>query len=558
MKKLLMIIAPLLFIGCSFFKSSKDIELIPYAQKDKYGYFDLEGKIVINPQFEFATVFREGLALVRTTGEKGKWGYIDKDGKFVINATYKNATVFQEGLAWVVIENSAPSAIDKNGEIKFTLNDAESVRLFSDDLAAYSKMDSTSIIWGFVDKSGKQAINPQFEEVGNFSDGKCVVKNKDGKWGYIDKSGKIIINYQFDDATKFEDGKAIVHLDDKAGVIDEDGKYLINPQFQSIYIDNNKYLIVQDDKAGWCDKDGKFLINPQFDDAEIFGDSDIACIKTGDKFGYIDEDGKININPQFDNAFQFIGDIAIVKMGDKYGIIDKKGKYVVNPQFETISFDVYSFLNDFSYKNSVDSDYLNTEAILKVIDYNKPEGLSLEDNFKSILKKTNKNANDFSASNSIHLIFENKYINNDSTFDFAVMGNLKYLDPYSYEYVVSTEKPTGYLYGINLKGKATGKNEILQKAFEKKLTSYKLMKKGFIDDEYTSVYKSDNNIIITLNNLNGILIYVLNSDYEISYYLNKIVEISGKSTNNYNEQEVTEEVAPVVEEAAPIIDSVTY
>ena len=61
-----------------------------------------------------------------------------------------------------------------------------------------------------------------------------------------------------------------------------------------------------------------------------------------------------------------------------------------------------------------------------------------------------------------------------------------------------------------------------------------------------------------MNNLNGILIYVLNSDYEISYYLNKIVEISGKSTNNYNEQEVTEEVAPVVEEAAPIIDSVTY
>ncbi len=65
------------------------------------------------------------------------------------------------------------------------------------------------------------------------------------------------------------------------------------------------------------------------------------------------------------------------------------------------------------------------------------------------------------------------------------------------------------------------------------------------------------------DNLNGILIYVLNSNYEISYYLNKIVEMSGKSTNNYNEpevneQEVTEEVAPVVEEAAPIIDSVTY
>ena len=75
-----MIIAPFLLVGCSFFTSSKDIELIPYAQKDKYGYFNLEGKIVINPQFAFATAFREDLALVKTTGEKGKWGYIDESG----------------------------------------------------------------------------------------------------------------------------------------------------------------------------------------------------------------------------------------------------------------------------------------------------------------------------------------------------------------------------------------------------------------------------------------------------------------------------------------------
>ena len=135
-----MIIAPLLLVGCSFFKSSKDIELIPYTQKDKYGYFDLEGKIVINPQFAVATAFREDLALVKTTGENGKWGFIDKEGKFVINATYKDATVFQEGLAWVVSENTAPTAIDKKGEIKFTLKDAEQVRLFSEDLAAFSKV----------------------------------------------------------------------------------------------------------------------------------------------------------------------------------------------------------------------------------------------------------------------------------------------------------------------------------------------------------------------------------------------------------------------------------
>jgi hypothetical protein len=206
MKNFLMLLMSVLLVGCNLFNSSKKIELIPFLQKDKYGYFDLEGKIVINPQFQYASAFRNGIALVKTTGDEGKWGYIDKDGKFVINATYKDATVFQEGIAWVVSENSIPTAIDPKGEIKFTLKDAENVRLFSDELAAFSKPDSTSTIWGFVDKSGNQVVSPQFTEVGDFSNDKCAVKNKEGKWGFIDKSGKIIINYQFDSAEKFVDG----------------------------------------------------------------------------------------------------------------------------------------------------------------------------------------------------------------------------------------------------------------------------------------------------------------------------------------------------------------
>jgi hypothetical protein len=530
-----MIITPLLLVGCNFFKSSKELELIPYVQKEKFGYFDLEGKIVINPQFAFATAFREDIALVKTIGEKGKWGYIDKGGKFVINASYKDATVFQEGIAWVVSDNAAPSAIDKNGEIKFTLKEAEQVRLFSEDLAAFSKVDSTRTIWGFVDKSGKQIINPQFDAVGNFKDGKCSVKNKDGKWGYIDKSGKIIINYQFDDAYNFEDGKAIVYLDEKAGVIDEDGKYIINPQFQYAFIDNDEYLIYQDDKAGWCDKEGKFIINPQFDGAEAFGDNDLACIKSSDKYGYVDKDGKIMINPQFDEASIFIGDVAIVKTGDKYGLIDKKGKYIVNPQFEEIGYDVFSYLNDYSIKATVTSDFLDLEAILKVVKINNPENLSLDDNFQTILRKVNKSADDFSTYSDVHLIFENKFINNVANYSFAVMGRLKGINSYTYEYYVTEEKPTGFVYLLSLSGKAAGKTEYVQKALEKKLSSYKLMKKGYVNGVYTSVYKSDKNIVITTSqDSSNSMFYILNNDYEISFYLNKMVEKVDETPTNYD------------------------
>lgn len=525
MKKIMILMLSICLTSCSFFNSGKQLKLIPYIQKGKYGYFNLEGKIVINPQFEFATTFREGLALVKTTGENGKWGYIDEDGKFVINASYKDATVFQEGTAWVVNENSAPTAIDKDGEVKFILKDAEQVRLFSDGLAAYSKSDSTSTLWGFVDKDGKQIINPQFYEVKNFIDGKCAVKNKEGKWGYINKTGKIVINYQFDEAEKFNDGSAIVFLDEKAGVIDEAGKYVINPQFQSISSDKDKYLVYQDEKAGWCDSEGKFIINPQFDYASNFQDFDLACVKSGDKYGYINKDGKIMINPQFDDASQFFNDVAIVKSGEKYGLIDSEGKYIVNPQFDEIGYDVYAFLNDNSIKNSVQTDYLDVNEILKVINVNSPENLTFNDSFQSILNKTNKTLDDFSSYSDINILFENKVINRNASYSFGFMGKLKAINDYDYSYYVANGNPIGFIYSINLTGRAYGKSESIQKSFEKKLANYSLVKKGYISNLYTSVYKSSNNYVVISSTSSGnVLIYVMNKDYEIGSYLEKIVD----------------------------------
>jgi hypothetical protein len=50
-----------------------------------------------------------------------------------------------------------------------------------------------------------------------------------GKWGYIDKTGKYIINPQFDEAMGFNEGLASVRIGDKWGYIDKNGKFVWNP-----------------------------------------------------------------------------------------------------------------------------------------------------------------------------------------------------------------------------------------------------------------------------------------------------------------------------------------
>ena len=527
MKKITVLIVVMLVsvASCDFFKSSNKLELIPFLQKDKYGYFDLEGKIAINPQFEFATAFREGLALVKLSGDNGKWGYIDKSGKFVINAIYKDATVFKDGLAWVISDNSAPSAIEKNGNIIFTLKEANEVRLFSEGLAAFSIADAVNYMsWGFVDKTGNQIINAQFDEVGDFTEGKCAVMNKEGKWGYIDKSGKIIINYQFDEAAPFKGEKAIVTIDNKAGVIDNEGKYIINPQFSSAKNDGEIFLISQEDKVGWCDNAGKYIINPQFDNAYPFKENKLACIVSGGKYGYIDKTGKIMINPQFDFASPFIGKIAIVSLGDKFGLIDEEGKYKVNPQFDSIAPDLFYFLNDTSLKQSIFTDFLDVNTILSVINVNNPENISFNDGFQTVIKKLNKTADDFNAYENEHVIYNSKKINSEVDYSLSITGNIKAMNDDTYEFYITNEKPQSFNYEFNLGGKAYGKAESVQIAFENKLTGFNIVKKGYAQGRYASIYKGPNSYVITWNTgESSPVFYICNKTFDISNFLSLIV-----------------------------------
>lgn len=124
--------------------------------EDKYGYIDINEKMVIEPRFDFAYDFSEGLAPVRIgTEEDGRWGYIDKTGNMVIEPQFLEVKGFSEGLAAV-----------KTGE-----------------------RDKKNDKWGFIDKTGQFVIAPQFENTYHFANGVAVVKSEGNTW-YIDKTGK--------------------------------------------------------------------------------------------------------------------------------------------------------------------------------------------------------------------------------------------------------------------------------------------------------------------------------------------------------------------------------
>ncbi len=359
--KILIIFTFICLIISSCGNKGHELKLIPYKAGDLWGYLDKDGKIVINPQFNQANVFVNGLALVQSPDNK--YGYIGEDGKYIINPTYKYATSFSEGFACVVIENGKPQFINEKGEVKFTVEGSEYCGVFNDGFA----LVKTGDLWGYCDKTGNIKISPQFDYAFPFSEGLAAVAktNKEKNetlWGFINDKGVIIIPCQFQRVNSFSEGLSLVSDGKKYGYIDKSGKYIINSQFDNAGdFKNGMAIIYQGSLFGFINKAGKIVINPQFKNAFAFSNNnDITLVFSSDnKAGYIDKEGKYVINPQFENGTNFYNNIAFVCSANKWGIIDKKGKYIVNPQFENINVDFERIKTSI-----IESDYFDIPTVV--------------------------------------------------------------------------------------------------------------------------------------------------------------------------------------------------
>jgi len=426
--RLFFIIVPILtFFSCAD-NTTGIVDLLPVKTGDKFQYINTQGGLVINPQFTVATVFREDVALVKSSNENPRWGYVDKQGKYEIGLLYKDATVFSEGLAWVVLDNAAPTAINKQGNIQIILRDVEEVRIFKEGLAAISVYDKTdaSLKWGFINKIGTLVIQPQFVFASNFYNDRCAVHNEKNQWGFIDKSGNVVVEYQYDTVYSFVNNRAIVIKGGKYGVIDKSGKALIEPQFRAMINDGNNYAVQQiDRKWGWCNAQGQLIINPQFDQVQPFLNNDLAPAAFNGKFGFIDKKGAFVVNPQFDYALPFNGNLAQVTMNKKVGFVGLDGRFVINPVFDKISPDYVTFvLNNASTHESVQSDYYNFNSLIEALDFSSPDGNTDSTTFYQIMRKYNLHRNDFIENVNEYKIIDNRVVSSSFSYDLFVHGKV--------------------------------------------------------------------------------------------------------------------------------------
>jgi WD40 repeat protein len=294
-------------------KIAQENALFPIEQNSKWGYIDRDGKTVIEPKFDSAGEFSEGLAAVEIDG---KWGFVDQNGKSVIEPRYSRACEFSEGFARIQIGG------DKYG--------------------LYGK-------WGFIDHTGRIVIEPQYGDLNGvaeaaygFHDGLAMIEIN-GKKGFIDKTGTIVITPQFAYAYPFSEGLASVSagVDQKWGYIDTSGKWAIPPKFDwGSLFSEGLAPVTLGRVCAYVDRTGELKLKPKFksnedDCAAVWGrfDGGLSRWKLGDKYGFINKNGDVVIKPEFDLTFNFSEGMAFVEENGKFGFINQTGQMAIEPQF---------------------------------------------------------------------------------------------------------------------------------------------------------------------------------------------------------------------------------
>jgi WG containing repeat len=321
-------------------QSTPPQRFVIWDERGKFGYIDETGKIIIEPQFDVAYPFTEGVAAVRI-GDKA--GFINPSGQVVVPLRYHSTYPFSDGVAGV----SVVAGVGENQQSPC----------------------------GYIDHAGQYVIKPQtrFSCSASFHEGNAAVRIYDkqvGEWlgTYIDKQGRAGLRNNLAVAEPFSEGLALVNNFANWFFINDQGQAIIEltPQYrEDTFADRYepagsfseglaKVGIIVAGSAGYSiyafmNRKGQILfklpdhVTPQGDfhdgRARVYVSLSrtVSTLFEGQIYrqeenvsgrGFIDQTGKIVIEPRFSRVEDFSEGLAVVRVGKGLPIDD----YNITPE----------------------------------------------------------------------------------------------------------------------------------------------------------------------------------------------------------------------------------
>ncbi len=201
--------------------------------------------------------------------------------------------------------------------------------------------------WGFLDKSGKLAGEPRFDDARDFSEGLAAVK-LEGLWGFVDKTGELVIPPRFSYVQDFSGGSAAAMGEDDAwGYIGRHGQWVIAPAYEQAGPFRGETAVVSERGQGYLLIDRQGQVVKRFEaglEVDLFPDARglYRAKREGASWIWRRDEGLLPV-PQAMRAFYDEGEdlFPAAQPGQSgadalWGAVDIQGRWVVPARFAAI------------------------------------------------------------------------------------------------------------------------------------------------------------------------------------------------------------------------------
>ncbi len=316
------------------------------------GFVDTRGRFAVEPVYEDAHPFSDGLAAVK---REGTWGYVDGRGKIRIPLQYSSAAPFSDGLA-LVEDDAGQRFIDAAGR---TVIDVSRIRWrrggkdlpvvadgpFFDGLAAFRVIlrgETPDVLTGFIDGQGRIVVEPTFTYAYAFHGGYAKVQVACGGGiggrceGIIRRDGGWAIPPTYEFLASVDGGlvnfTAPVGKRHLHGFLNERNEVVIPPRYEHscLWFSEGLCQTMIGKRWAFVDRSGAevLVLPPDTEFADQFSEG-LAAVKTAAGAYYVRRDGTRAFEGVFKQADRFRRGLAAVQFhGSGAGYIDREGRIV--------------------------------------------------------------------------------------------------------------------------------------------------------------------------------------------------------------------------------------
>ncbi len=335
-------------------------QLFPFFQEGKWGFMDQDGKMRLEPRFDYVEMFSQGRAAAL---DNDLYGFIDPIGNWIIRPEFADVSSFRFNLSVVFDQKDRAGVINLFGE--WILEPSfEDIQIINDDWLWV--LDESG--WILYQISKNQFGKEYFASVSEFSNGFSLVSNPK-EFSLIDLRGNKLMSYsdeiqRFGDLflVSFNDSCALVNenndkilpfdiynfgnfnagsltpfeKNELIGYLDGEGKIVIPPTL-GIYPNWELFATFENgyakayqkrtNKYGLIDKQGLWVLPAKYNDVSFY--SQVIAVQMNDSWEYVSPNGqRLNIG-QFDRAESFVDSAGIVIKDGFFGLINHKGDSLI-------------------------------------------------------------------------------------------------------------------------------------------------------------------------------------------------------------------------------------